>query len=113
MNRLDNELREALRRQDPGPDFTARVLAAAAAARPKESRWRTSWWRTFVAGFGPARVRWATAGALACLLVVGGSLEYQEWQGRRAKQQLVLALHIAGAKLNLARDQVRQINAGD
>jgi hypothetical protein len=57
------------------------------------------------------------AGALACVLLVGGSVEYrrqqEERQGRLAKQQLVLALHIAGAKLNLARDRVQQLNAGD
>ncbi len=111
MNRLDDGLREALARQDPGPQFTARVLAAAA-AKPKES-----WWRTFVSGFGPAKVRWATAAALACVLVVGGSLEYRRQQedreGRAAKQQLVLALRIAGTKLNQARDRVQQLNTGD
>ena len=46
-----------------------------------------------------------------------GSIEYrrqqEQRQGRLAKQQLVLALHIAGAKLNLARDRVQQLNAGD
>ena len=111
MNRLDDALREALRRQDPGPDFTARVLAAAARAEPKRS-----WWRALMAGFQPVRVRWAMAGALACVLLVGG-IEYrndrEERQGRLAKQQLVLALRIAGAKLNQARDQVQQINSGD
>jgi hypothetical protein len=105
MSRLDDALREAFRRQDPGPEFTARVLAAAAGARPKTSWWWAPGWR------------WATAGALACLLLVGGSLEYrrdrEERQGRLAKQQLVLALRIAGAKLNLARERVQQINAGD
>ncbi len=105
MNRLDDALREALRRQDPGPEFTARVLTAAAGAQPG-----VNWW------WAP-RLRWATAGALACLLLVGGSFEYrrerEERQGRLAKQQLVLALHIAGAKLNLARDRVQQLNAGD
>ena len=105
MSRLDDALREALRSQDPGPDFTARVLRAAAGARPKEN-----WW-------GALGLRWAMAAAWACVLLVGGSVEYrrqqEERQGRLAKQQLVLALHIAGAKLNLARDRVQQLNAGD
>jgi hypothetical protein len=105
MSRLEDALREAFRTEDPGPQFTARVLAAAAGARRKEH-----WWS--VAG-----LRWATAGALACVLLIGGSLEYrreqEERQGRLAKQQLVLALHIAGTKLNLARDRVQQLNAGD
>jgi hypothetical protein len=106
MSRLDDALREALRREDPGPQFTARVLAQAAGASPKES-----WWRVV------ARLRWATAGALACLLLVGGGLEVrreqQVRQGRMAKEQLVLALHIAGAKLNLARDKVQELNAAE
>ena len=105
MSRLDDELREAFRSQDPGPDFTARVLTAAAGARPKEN-----WW-------GALGLRWAMAAALACVLLVGGSLEYrreqEERQGQLAKQQLMLAFHIAGAKLNLARDRVQQLNAGD
>jgi hypothetical protein len=105
MSRLDDALREAFARQDPGPEFTAHVLAAAAADRPKPS-----WW------WAP-RLRWAMAGALACVLLVGGGVEYrrqqEERQGRLAKQQLVLALRIAGAKLNLARDGVERLNAGD
>ena len=105
MSRLDDALREAFRSQDPGPDFTARVLTAAAGARRK-----ANWW-------GALGLRWAMAAALACVLLVGGSIEYrrqqEERQGRLAKQQLVLALHIAGAKLNMARDRVQQLNAGD
>jgi predicted acetyltransferase len=107
MSRLDDALREAFQSQDPGPDFTARVLRTAAGARPKE---KENWW-------GALGLRWAMAAALACVLLVGGSIEYrreqEERQGQRAKQQLVLALHIAGAKLNLARDRVQQLNAGD
>jgi len=108
MSRLDDALREALRRQDPGPESTARVLRLAAAP-PKES-----WWRALVSGFGPPRLRWATAAALACLLLVSGGLQYRYVaEGRRAKEQLVLALRIAGTKLNQARDRVRQINVGE
>ncbi len=112
MSRLDDALREALRRQDPGPEFTARVLTAAAAAQPKQS-----WWRALVAAFHPARVRWATAAALACLIVAGAGLEYrheqEERQGLRAKEQLVLALRIAGTKLNQTRAHVQQLNEAD
>ncbi len=104
MSRLDDALRDALRREDPGPGFTARVLARARSAPPKPG-----WWSV-------ARLRWVTAGALACLLVAGGleiRREREIAQGRKAKEQLVLALEIAGAKLNLARDKVRELNTGD
>lgn len=104
MNLFDDALREALRREDPGPEFTARVLARAAATQPAKA----SWW------FWPLRMRWVAACALACLLVVGGSVEYRERQtrleGERAKKQLVLALRIAGTKLNLVREKVEELN---
>ena len=102
MSRLDDALRDALRREDPGPQFTARVLAQAARVPPKQSWWRSA-----------AGLRWVTAGALACLLLAGGveyRREQQIRQGRMAKEQLVMALHIAGAKLNLARDRVQELN---
>jgi hypothetical protein len=113
MSRFDDALREALRRQDPGPDFTARVLARASNAPPP----KPGWWQTFLSGLRPARLRWAAAGAFACLLLAGG-LEYrheqqQMRQGEAAKDQLMLALRIAGDKLNVARDKVRELNAGE
>jgi hypothetical protein len=111
MSRLDDSLREALRREDPGPEFTERVLARAAAApRPKES-----WWHGMVSAFRPAKMRWAMAAALASLFVIGG-VEYQERrtriEGEAAKERLVLALRIAGTKLNLARDKVQELQGG-
>lgn len=108
MSRLDDALRQALRREDPGPEFTARVLARAA-AEPRKRRW----WESLGAAFAPGRMRWAAAGALACLLVVGGAVErYREQrvEGEAAKGRLMLALRIAGGKLNLARQRVQQLN---
>ena len=105
MSRLDDGLREALRRVDPGPDFTRAVLERAAAAQPKES-----WWRRLVSGMRPPLVRWAAAGLVACALLATG-FEYQHErrqrvEGEAAKQQLVLALRIAGAKLHGVQEKV-------
>ncbi len=105
MSRLDDGLREALRRVDPGPDFTRAVLEGAAAARPKES-----WWRRLASGMRPPLVRWAAAGLVACALLASG-VEYQHErrqraEGEAAKQQLVLALRIAGAKLHGVQEKV-------
>ena len=107
MNRLDDALREAMRREDPGPEFTRRVLERAAGARA-----RRSWWQGLTSWIRPPVVRWATAGVLACALLVTG-LEYRREQverakGEAAKQQLVLALHVAGAKLRIAQEKVLQ-----
>lgn len=108
MSRLDDALREALRKEDPGPDFTRQVLARAAAARPAKQ----GWWRALASGFRPPLVRWAAAGMLACALLAIG-LQYQQRQraraeGEAAKQQLVLALRIAGTKLHMAQAKVVQ-----
>ncbi len=106
MSRLEDELRSALRRENPGPDFTARVLARAA-AQPAP---RPKWWQAFTM----PRLRWAMAGALACAIAVAG-IEYRHQQieraqGEQAKRQLVLALRIAGSKLRMAQTKVIELN---
>ncbi len=106
MSRFEDMLRDALRREDPGEDFTRRVLAAARRERPS--------WRERLAGaFRLPALRWATA-ALAILLTVGG-VEYRHEQrvraeGEAAKEQLMLAMRIAGTKLHLAQTKVMEIN---
>ena len=110
MDRFEDALREVLRREDPGPDFTARVLARAAAASASKP-W---WWLPLASVFRPVKVRWAAAGALASILLMAGGIAYHERQtrieGEAARQQLVLALRIAGTKLNWARAKVAQLN---
>ena len=102
MSRLEDELRTALRREQPSAGFAERVLARA--AEPRRSFW--DWFRlpTF---------RWAMAGALALIMVAAG-LEYRHEQerarGEAAKQQLMLALRITGSKLKLAQQRVQQIH---
>jgi hypothetical protein len=112
MSSLEDRLRDALRREDPGPEFTARLLARAAAAPAL----MPDWWRRLAAPFRPAKIRWAAAGVLACLLVVAGAVEYRQRQarieGEAAKRQLVLALRVAGTKLHLARAKVVELNGG-
>ncbi len=110
MSRLEDELRQALRREDPGPEFTARVLAQAAAQKRP-----AGWWSALVASFRPPLVRWAAAGVAASRLVAGAGLEYRRQQqvrieGEAAKQQLVLALRIAGSKLHTAQAKVLRMS---
>jgi hypothetical protein len=108
MSRLEDALREALKREDPGEDFTRRTLERAAALKPRESAWRR-WLR-------PPSWRWAAAGALACTLLVFSGVEYERVQrqraeGERAKQELMLALRIAGTKLHATQVKiVRQMH---
>jgi hypothetical protein len=104
MSRLEDELREAMRREDPGPEFTRKVLARVAAPPAR------SWWQALAARFKAPKLRWATATVMAALLVSSG-LEYRHEQrvraeGEAAKEQLVLALRIAGSKLHQAQAKV-------
>src|SRR5206468_7135580 len=87
MNDFENELRAALRRKQPPDGFALRVARASVKTAP----WRTGW----------------IAGAIAaCLLLSTGAFEYRQYQGRKAKQQLLLALEITGSKLNLAEQKI-------
>ena len=92
---LEDELRSALRREEPSPDFTARVLArvSAAPARPARRPW-TPW----------------LAALAASLLLSAGVLEYRQYQGERAKSQVMLAMRIAASKLNKAQKKVQMIS---
>jgi len=117
MSRLDDELRWALRRREPSPDFAERVIARIALQEATPLPERSSWWHTLLASANPFRaerwkMRWAVVGALACLLTaVIGVNRYRVNQrtraeGEMAKAQVMLALRIASAKLNFAQRKV-------
>ena len=132
MSRFDDELKLALQREQPSPDFTDRVMARIAelpAPQPQRQgeggrgRWG-EWRRNVVAWFELPKLGWATAGALAVVLFAAlfGVMRYREHQqelrrqaeiaaqveGERAKEQVMLAMRIASAKLNLAQKKVQQ-----
>lgn len=96
---LDDELRAALQRRDPSPDFTNRVLArvAAESARPASRTGSQKW------------TRWVAAMA-ASLLLAAGTLEVRHYRGERAKAQVLLALRITATKLNKAQKKVQMIS---
>lgn len=120
--RFENELKSALHRQEAPPGFADRVLARAAeqdAPRANQT-WRDSWRRPFAWPFQSGMlVRWAAVGAVCAALIVGGiagGLHYRNVQreracGEAAKERLLLALRIAGSKLQLAKTRVDQINS--
>jgi hypothetical protein len=106
MDSLERELKNALRREQPSGDFAARVIA-----RVEQERDRQPWWRSL---FAAPSLRWATA-AVLCVLVIGGVVYQREQAQRRAegeaaKQQVMLALRIAGTKVRLAQDRVQQLS---
>jgi hypothetical protein len=105
MSRLEDELRNAMRCEEPPNDFAERILAAAEAQKQRKKLPVLSW-----RGF-----RWAVAAAAFLAIMIGG-LEYrrakeERARGEAAKEQLMLVLRIAGSKLQFAQAKVQQ-NSG-
>ena len=112
MHFSEDDLKEALKRKDPGPGFTQRVMARVAQQQEPEAAKRANSMKT--AGW---RWSWRShpilAGALATLvLMIGGGLGYHQYlhvqeqkrveqqQAELAKQRVLEALRITNAKLN-------------
>jgi hypothetical protein len=108
MNRFEDELRQALRREEPPDDFTERVLARAESL-PRRS---DVWW-ALAGWFRRPAVRFAAV--VASLLLVIAVQEYRVRQaraeGERAKGQLMLALQITGSKLHAVHQKVLQLTS--
>ena len=98
---LEDELRAALRREDPSPGFAERVVARAGSSpAPKRA----------IPIFQPVRIpRTVWAAAMAAMLVVGfaATSEYRQMKAERAGRDAVIALRITAEKLNMTRDKVR------
>ena len=119
MHFSEDDLLQALRRQDPGSAFTRRVMAGVDKAEAKaQARFRSY---SFFSGMFPLRMRQALGGALAALvLLAGGGAGYWQHQqnerrrqqqlamAKEAERQAVLALRIANAKLNRVFQRVRE-----
>jgi len=101
MGPLEDELRSALRRREPSPDFTERVLARVSSAPVRRAPRVSQPWQL-------PRFRWVAAMAAALVLAAGG-LEYRHYRGERAKDQVLLAVRIAGSKLNKAHKKVQML----
>lgn len=113
MHFSEQELRHALRREDPGESFTKEVIARVALRQAQDpitptlnDRFRELW--------RGLRLRLALASALIAILVSGGLLglvQYRRVQkqraGEAAKQQALLALRITNAKLNHVFERVK------
>ncbi len=120
MNRFEDELKHALRREEPSPDFTDRVMARIAnLQRQEKSREKTNWRRKLMEFFQPPRMKWAMAGAMACVLIIAAFGVYRSHEneqrrlaeiaeGERAKEQVMLAMRITSAKLNVAQKKVSE-----
>jgi len=144
MSKFDDELKLALRREEPSPGFTDRVMARIQAmeqlpvvneqekqrgknrGRDGETEGLIGWWRKIAVALRPPQLRWAMTAAMAAVLIAAtfGAVRYREHQrqlaeiaaqeeGQRAKEQVMLAMRIASAKLNAAQRKVKEASQHD
>ena len=110
-NLIEDALRNALCRDDAPEGFAVRVLARAEQENSSAHKAQRASWLSI---FSQPLVRWVAFATVSICLVIGGvhyrNLQRQRIQGEAAKQQLMLALRIAGSKLQLAKSKVNEIN---
>ena len=102
MSRLEKKLRDVLKREEPPAGFAERVLARTVEVKQNAGTGIFAW----------RGLRWGFAGAL-CLALVMAGIEYRQAQEERArseaaKEQLLLALKIAGDQLQFVWSKVAQ-----
>lgn len=101
MDPLEEQLKNALRREQPRAGFAGRVRARVAVREGKPRR---------VGWFSLPQLRWVVAILLCVGLVAGVSYRHgkaERARGEAAKQQVYVALRLAGAKMQLAESKVR------
>lgn len=109
MKPIDELLKAALRREEGPPRFADRVMAQLEQKTVQTGPEHISWFRVF----SRPVARWAAFAAVSASVITGSihyrNLRREQAEGEAAKQQLMLALHIAGSKLQLARSKVNEI----
>jgi len=100
MTRFEEKLREVLKPEEPPLGFAERVVA-------RTLHHNVSLRRNI---FMRRSLRWAAAAVFCALIAVGGTEYYQERikrsQSEAAKQQLMLALQIAGEQLQFVQSKI-------
>src|SRR5713101_7212484 len=72
MSRLDDELREAFRREQPSVDFTTRLLERVA----QQPAPKAPWWHRLATLLDPPKLRWVAIGVTASLFLAIGAAQY-------------------------------------
>jgi hypothetical protein len=111
MNRLEEELRNSLARKEAPAGFAERVTGRIGARAPRKQSGGKR-----LSLFQLPKVAWAAVGVVTCLTVTIGIVQYRGYQktraqGELAKNQLMLALKIAGTKLSFAQRKVLEMHS--
>jgi hypothetical protein len=86
---LEQQLKQALARKEPRPDFAERVNRAVGRRASRMPRWMAT--------------------AAAVVIATGVSLAYREHQGRAAKEQVLTAMRITAVKLNHIQARMKEV----
>jgi len=130
MHFSEDDLRKALKRHDPGPGFTRRVMTAVAVNQAEKKAQagprRPSFFSAILAFVLSLARRPALAAGLAVLaLAAGGGLGYWQHQAnerkrqqeqamaKEAERQAIIALRITNAKLTHVFQRVRESQQND
>jgi|SRR4051812_41667180 hypothetical protein len=95
---IDDELHQALRRESPPDGFRDRVMQRITATADVPQKRTSSRWRV------AAAVMLLTTGTIGGITM--HHIERQR-EGERAREQVMLALRIAGKKVNYVRDTLK------
>ena len=105
MSRLEDALRDALRREDPPEGFAERVLARVGSPAPAAA---SGPWERLAGWFWLPAMRVATAGALSVVLATGILYQHaRQARAEAARRQVIVALRITSETLESVREQVR------
>lgn len=101
---IEDDLKRTLQREAPPAGFASRVLQRIErdeTTDPHTAPRRRRWWRTVAASL-----------TLTGILGAWGAREIHERrEGERAKEEVLLALRIAGEKVRYAQHEVRDIGS--
>jgi hypothetical protein len=126
MHFSEDDLRQALKRKDPGPDFTQRILARVEQSKTenkpapaeKKSNGFFAWWKlrpawivavtaVLLLGFGWAGYQYAEYRHQRQVEITAAIHEKELQEAERARDQAILALQIARSKLNHVLQQTQ------
>ena len=101
---IEDDLKRVLRRESPPAGFASRVLQRIEQGETSNSPTaptKRRWWRAVAASL-----------TLTAILGAWGAREIHERrEGERAKEEVLLALRIAGEKVRYAQHEVRDIGS--
>ena len=94
MDEFEELLREQLQRREPPAGFAERVMSRVAQQRPRRRQWP----------------RLLALAASVTVMTIGVSEAYRYHQARQAKEQLMVALEITAAKIEVAQAKVNALS---